>query len=129
LRKAINSVISKSRLATRKDSIPNGKTSIKFFENLYKILNFLYNLTAITVLYIHQYTCSITSRSSLLRMRNVSDKTRSYNQNTHFISSNFFFANYAVYEVIWKNIVERVRPQMTIWRMRCASILLCVSIK
>ena len=26
--------------------------------------------------------------------------------------------NRAVYEIIWKNVVERRRPQMTIWRMR-----------
>jgi hypothetical protein len=32
----------------------------------------------------------------------------------------FFFENRAVYEIMWKNIVERGRPQMTIWRMRIA---------
>jgi hypothetical protein len=32
--------------------------------------------------------------------------------------SNFFFENRAVCEIIWKNIAERGRPQMTIWRMR-----------
>ena len=34
--------------------------------------------------------------------------------------NNFFFANRAVYEIVRKNIVERSRPQMTIWRMRIA---------
>jgi hypothetical protein len=29
-----------------------------------------------------------------------------------------FFENRAVYEIMWKNIVERGRPQMAIWRMR-----------
>jgi hypothetical protein len=29
----------------------------------------------------------------------------------------FFFENVAVYEILWKNIVEPDRPQMTIWRM------------
>jgi len=29
--------------------------------------------------------------------------------------------NRAVYEIMWKNIVETDRPQMTIWRMRIAS--------
>ena len=29
----------------------------------------------------------------------------------------FFFENRAVYEIMWENIVERDRPQMTIWRM------------
>ena len=30
------------------------------------------------------------------------------------------FENRAVYEMTWGNIVERSRPQMTIWRMRIA---------
>ena len=30
----------------------------------------------------------------------------------------FFFENRAVNELVWKNIVESDRPQMTIWRMR-----------
>ena len=37
------------------------------------------------------YTCTTTSRSFLLRMRNVSDKCCAENQNKHFMSSNFFF--------------------------------------
>jgi len=40
--------------------------------------------------------------------------------NTDFIFSNIFTENRAVYEIMWKNIVERGRPQMTIWRMRIA---------
>jgi hypothetical protein len=32
----------------------------------------------------------------------------------------FFFENPSVYEIMWKNIVERSRQQMTIWRMRIA---------
>ena len=34
--------------------------------------------------------------------------------------SNFFSGNFAVYEVMWKNIVGRGRQQMTVWRMRIA---------
>ena len=30
----------------------------------------------------------------------------------------FFFENNADYEIIWKNIVEPERPQMTKWRVR-----------
>jgi hypothetical protein len=43
-------------------------------------------------------------------------------KNTHFMFSNFFISpeNRAVYEILWKNIVEPDRPQMTIWRMRVA---------
>jgi hypothetical protein len=28
-----------------------------------------------------------------------------------------FFENCVVYEIMWKNIVQLERPQMTIWRM------------
>jgi hypothetical protein len=39
---------------------------------------------------------------------------------THILCSVtfLFFENRAVYEIMWKNIVERGWPQMTIWRMR-----------
>jgi len=52
-------------------------------------------------------------------MRNISDKSCREIQNTHFVFS-IFFLNSAVYEIMWENIVERGRPQMTIWRMRIA---------
>jgi hypothetical protein len=40
---------------------------------------------------------------------------------THILCSvTFFFENRVVYEIMWKNIVETDRPQMTIWRMRIA---------
>jgi len=60
-----------------------------------------------------QYTFFVISRSVIPRMKNVSDKSRRENRNTHFFSSS---ENRAVYEIIWTNIVERSRPQMTIWR-------------
>ena len=34
--------------------------------------------------------------------------------------NNLFFENLVIYEIMWKNIVERGRPQMTIWLMRLA---------
>ena len=40
---------------------------------------------------------------------------------THFVFSNFFFfENRAVFEIMWKNVVQQGRPQMTVWRMRFA---------
>jgi hypothetical protein len=39
---------------------------------------------------------------------------------THILCSVMFSENRAVYEKMWKNIVERGRPQMKIWRMRIA---------
>jgi hypothetical protein len=63
---------------------------------------------------------AITSRSFLLGMRNVADRSCVENQNTHFVFHNIYFEHRAVYEIMWKNIVERVRPQMAKWRMRIA---------
>jgi len=52
--------------------------------------------------------------------RNVVEKIK----NTRFVSSNqfLFFENRAVYEKMWgkKNILECVRSQKKIWRMRIA---------
>jgi len=39
---------------------------------------------------------------------------------THIVFNNFFPENRAVYEIMWKNTVERGRAQMTIWRMHIA---------
>jgi hypothetical protein len=50
-------------------------------------------------------------------MRNVSDKSCRENQNRHFMFNNIFFENRAIYEIMWKNIVQTDRPQIT-WRMR-----------
>jgi len=60
----------------------------------------------------------IIFRSIRFRIRNVSDKRCTGNQNARFLFSNFFFESRAVYEIIWKNTAERGRPQMTIWRIR-----------
>jgi len=59
-------------------------------------------------------------------MRNVSDKSCTVNQNTHFVFSNFFFSeNRAVDKILvmWKNTAQRGRPQMS-WCMRIASRVL-----
>jgi len=53
------------------------------------------------------------SRSILLRMRNVSDKSRRESQNTHFMFNNFFSENRVVYEIMWENIVQPTRLEMT----------------
>jgi len=49
----------------------------------------------------------------LLRMRNVSDKSRE-NQNTHVVFSNFFPGNDAGFEKMWENLVEPDGLQMAI---------------
>jgi len=64
-------------------------------------------------------TSLIISRLDLIWV-NLSDESCTENQNTHFGFSNFilFFENRAVCEKMWKSIVERGWPQMTVWRMR-----------
>ena len=46
-------------------------------------------------------------------MRNVLDKSRRENQNTHFIFNNFLLENRAVCEIMSKNMVELEGPQVT----------------
>jgi hypothetical protein len=66
----------------------------------------------------------VISRWVLLRMRNVSDKRSRENQNTHILCSITSplppTESHAVNEIMWKNILDPGRPQMTIWRMRFA---------
>jgi hypothetical protein len=70
-------------------------------------------------LYEDQYTFLITSRSVLLIVKNISDKSSRENQNIRFVFNNPPPPeNRAVYELMWKNIVEADRPLMTIWRVR-----------
>jgi len=57
-------------------------------------------------------------------MRNVSNKTYRGNQSTHFLFNNFFFENRAFCEIMCKNMVEKGRPQTTIWRMRIACLMI-----
>jgi len=67
-----------------------------------------------------QYTYLIVS-VSVLRVRNILGEKCSENQNTHLMSSKFsFFENHVIRDIMWKNIVERGRPQMTIWCMHVA---------
>jgi hypothetical protein len=54
------------------------------------------------------------SRSLLLTMGNISDKTCTEKKNTLYVQKIIFFSKSAVYEIIWKNVVEPDRPQMTI---------------
>ena len=64
-------------------------------------------------------TCTI-SRLILLRMRNVSDRSWWENQNTQFMLSNFLSENHTIYQIMWKNMVEPDRLQVTIRLMRFA---------
>ena len=59
----------------------------------------------------------ITSRSVLLRVKNVSDKISRENQNAHFISNNYFFKSYRLWDNV-ENTIKPDTPQMTVRRMR-----------
>jgi hypothetical protein len=63
-----------------------------------------------------QYTCLITSCSTLLGMTNVfSEQSYREDQNTHFCSILFLEGGgMYCYETMRKNIVELGRPEMTI---------------
>jgi len=89
----------------------------------FKIHNKLTRITS--ALHEDQYTFVTISRSYLLRMRNASDKNYTKNE-IHILCSIKFFSpeNRAVCKIMCKNIVEPVWPQMTIWCMRIATILL-----
>jgi hypothetical protein len=50
------------------------------------------------------------------RQANVVEKLK-----THILSSITLLEIRAVYEIMWKNMVEPDRPQMKKWRMRIAS--------
>jgi hypothetical protein len=83
--------------------------------------NFHSNLTRIAGT-LHEDLCTfmIISCSILLRTRNVSDNSCRENHNPHFMFNNSFSENRAFYEIMWKNMVEPDRPQITIWHMRIA---------
>jgi len=56
-------------------------------------------------------TFMVTSRSVLLRIRNVSDEIV-VKIKTHFVFSNIFLSR-AVFETNWKHIAQPGRPQVT----------------
>ena len=56
----------------------------------------------------------ITSRSNLLRMRNVSDEVVNKTKIHILCSITFFPENHAAYEIMWRNTVESYRSHMTI---------------
>jgi hypothetical protein len=56
------------------------------------------------------------SRSVLLRMRNVSDKSVEKIKTPILCSVNSFFENRDLYEIMWKNTVEPGGSQMTMRR-------------
>jgi hypothetical protein len=79
----------------------------------------LYNHTVCgikTLLKVFTELCTfmITSRSIILRMRNVSKEICGGNKNAHLMFDNPPPENPTGYEIMWKNMVESGRQQMTV---------------
>ena len=93
-------------------SAPTGRIFMQFdiwvsFENLSWKLKINYNPTRITgALHGEEFAFLIISRSFLLGMRNVSDKSCRENQNTHFVFNSFIPKIGVVYEIMWKYTVR-----------------------
>jgi hypothetical protein len=64
---------------------------------------------------LHEDLCTLTITSLLivLRMRNTSEKCVQKIR-THFVFSDFLSENRAVYEIMWKNMVDPDMSKMTI---------------
>jgi len=110
-----------------KKSAPTGRIFMKlifeyFFENLSRKFKFHYNVTRIAgTLHGHNYMFFKSYVAELfLEWKMFQTKVVEKNQNTHFVFSNFFWKNRAFCEIMWKNISEPGRPQMTTWHLRIA---------
>jgi len=96
MRKVTISFVMSVRPSAWNNSAPTGRIFIKFdirgfFENLLRNFKFHENRKRVKgTLHEDRYTFLIISRSLLLRMRNVSDKSCRENQNTNFVFSNGF---------------------------------------
>jgi hypothetical protein len=54
-------------------------------------------------------------------MKIILDKICRETLNTHFMLNNFLFLkNRALFQIMWKNMIQRGRPQMIVWHMRIA---------
>ena len=88
-----------------------------FFENLSRKFKCYQNVTRITgTLHEDVFTCMTLSRWVLPKIRIVLNKRCREIQSRHFISSNIFLENGAVYEIMSKNLMESERTQMSIRR-------------
>jgi len=55
----------------------------------------------------------IVSHRVFLKIRNISGRRCGENENTHFML-NKFSENCAIYEIMWKNMIQPEKEQMTI---------------
>jgi hypothetical protein len=71
-------------------------------------------------LHYDQYTFLVIPFSIMLILINASDKFAEEIKTLLLGSVTFFFGYHAVYEILWKIIVESEKQQTTIWRMHIA---------
>jgi hypothetical protein len=94
-----------------------------FYKNLSRKLKFHCNQTRILgTLHKDQHTCLIIFAHFFLEWEMFQTKVVAKIE-THFFLNNPPPPpppNHALYETMWKNIVEPGRPQMTVWRVRIA---------
>jgi hypothetical protein len=64
----------------------------------------------------------IISGSMLVKIINISDKCVEKIKTHIFMSYNLFSENCAVYEIMWKYMVQLDRPQVTIQYGACAAL-------
>jgi len=70
---------------------------------------------------LREYVCAcMIFRSVLLRLWNVSDRSCRENQNTRFMFSNNTSESHAVYEVMWKCMLD---PRQATWQSKTAHVL------
>jgi len=92
----------------------------EFFENMSRKFNFDRSLTTITgTLHEDLSTFMIVARQIVFKMTNFSVKSGRENESTYF-AFNKFFDSRVVYGIMWKNIIQPDRSQMTKRRMRIA---------
>jgi len=92
-----------------------------FLENLSRKFKFHENRTRMAGTLREDQCTYLIYLSQFLEWEIFQEKKFRGNQNTHLMSSKFsFFENRVVRNIMWKNIVERGRQQMTIWCMRVA---------
>jgi len=65
-------------------------------------------------------TFMIISRSVVLRIGNILDKSCRGNENTYIVCLVTLSANRCAYEIMWNNMVESYGPQITIHHDACA---------
>jgi len=69
---------------------------------------------------IYEYNVSVNN-TKLYFIYDKNSVLSGRHQNTRFVFNKFFFPiKSCIYEILWNNIVQPNRPQLTIWRMRIA---------